>query len=323
MLCFEGRSRSPSLAACFHGDRPFLPAAFSRQLATGATCWRAAKGRWGMGLAAPLATGWRGSRRSRCVQGEPTPREHPWELGGGIGDQLGSMCMQSHPPSGASLEIQCDQGLRRDLGTSLALCVRGAIPPREHPWGPPEIRDQPGSVCVHGAIPPREHPWGPWGIGDQPGSVHVWRCPPSGASLGTMRNEGPAWLSVCLEPSPLGSIPAFRGGSGTSLPSPHLLPPLPAAAWAAWRRLSRGTPAASRAWGPHGKALSPPMPVVTFVKVTAGRAVEACGRAALPCPGTLAPRSPGPTLVFPCIISPVPGSPASSPEPDFSSYEES
>lgn len=66
------------------------------------------------------------------------------------------------------------------------------------------------------------------------------------------------------------------------------------------------------------------MPVVTFVKVTARRV----GGGAFPALSAPVPWHAGTALsrassVFPCIISPVPGSPASSPEPDFFSYEES
>lgn len=42
---FKGRSLSPSLAACFHGDRPFLPTAIQPPACHRQTCWRAAKGR--------------------------------------------------------------------------------------------------------------------------------------------------------------------------------------------------------------------------------------------------------------------------------------
>lgn len=177
-------------------------------------------------------------------------------------------------PSGASL------GIVGGSWTSLAPCACRAVLPQEHPWGSSVIRDHRG-------------------IWDQPGSVCAWSHPPLGASLGTAGDWGPAWLlCVHMDPSPPGSIPGDRGGSGTSLPSPTCCLRCLPLAWGAWRELSHGTPAASHAWGPHSKTPSPLMPVVTFVKVTAGRVVEAYRCAPLPCPGTPALRSPGPALFF-------------------------
>ena len=247
---FKGRSRSPSLAACFHGDRPFLPAAIQDSAAS---------------LPPERLVGVRRracGERARQVPGPEPARAKAVPLHAGGAN-----------PSGASL------GTAGGLGTSLAPCARGAVLPQEHPWGSSVIRDHRG-------------------IGNQPGCVCAWSHPPLGASLGTVGDWGPAWLCVCTWTPRPGSIPGDRGGSGTSLPSPTCCLRCLPLAWGAWRQLSHGTPAASHVWGPHSKTLSPPMPVVTFVKVTAGRVMEACPCAPLPCPGTPALRSPGPALFF-------------------------
>ena len=149
---------------------------FSRQLATGATCWRAAKGRWGASSAGPRPRAGEGQGSASACRWSQPLRSIPGDRGG-IGDQLGSMCMRSCPPSGASLGIKCDQGPQRDwepawlcvclepsplgsipgdcggLGTSLALCVHMDPPPREHPWGPRGIRDQPAFTYLLPPLP--------------------------------------------------------------------------------------------------------------------------------------------------------------------------
>lgn len=158
--------------------------------------------------------------------------------------------------------------------------------------------------CACRAILPQEHPWGSsvirhhGEIGDQPASVCVCgAATPREHPWGLWGDGGPA----CLHPLAVSCL-----------------------AWGAWRQLSHGTPAACHAWGLHSETPFPLMPVVTFVTVAAGRA----GGGSLPVRSAPVPwhassALSGASSVFLRIISPVPGSPASSPEPGFSSYEES
>lgn len=56
-MCFKGRSRSPSLAACFHGDRPFLPAAILPPAWHRSDLLACGEGQVGNGLHRSLAMG--------------------------------------------------------------------------------------------------------------------------------------------------------------------------------------------------------------------------------------------------------------------------
>lgn len=147
-----------------------------------------------------------------------------------------------------------------------------------------------------------------------------------GASLGIecdqgpQRDQGPDWFCACF------LLRASLGTTGDQGPAFTRFTCCLLLAWGAWRQLSHGTTASSHTWGSHSKAPSPPLPVVTFVRVMAGFwGVEMC---CMLHSHVLALCSPGPAPVFPmlsrvcsgfpCIISP-----SHSPEPDFSSYEES
>lgn len=123
------------------------------------------------------------------------------------------------------------------------------------------------------AVPSQEHPWGPQGIGDQPGSLcvepsHVGSIPGDHGGSGTAEDLGPSWLCVRGAIAPW-DHPWGPQGIGDRAAFTHLLPPLPALLWGAWRQLSCGTPAASHMGRPRSKAPSPLLPVVTLVKVRA------------------------------------------------------
>lgn len=127
-------------------------------------------------------------------------------------------------------------------------------------------------MCAQ-SCPPQEHPWGPQGIWDQPGSLrmepsHTGSSPGDHGGSGTTEDLVPSWLCVHGAIAPW-DHPWGPQGIGDHAAFTHLLPPLPALPWGAWRQLSHGTPAASHMGGPHSKAPSPPLPVVTLVKVTA------------------------------------------------------
>ena len=249
---FKGRSRFPSLAACFHGDCPVLPAAMQPPACHRSDLLACAEGQVGNGLGRAPAPSRRGPRLSLCVRVEPTPREHPWGCRG-IRDQPGSKRMRRRPPSGASLGIKCDQGPERDRGPAW-VCDCMELYPSGASLG--TTGDQgPAWLCVCVAISPWEHPWGPQGIRNQPGSVGMEPYPLE-ASLGTTGDQEPAWLCVCVAMS-LGSVPGDRRGSGTSLPSPACC--LPCCRWCGVH--GGGSPMGPQLHPPPGNPAASPRPL--------------------------------------------------------------